>query len=234
MDSIIRLDSVDKRYPVGGGELPVLKGVNLHVQQGEFLAILGASGSGKSTLMNIIGCMDTLSAGQYLLDGQDVSACDDNALAELRSQKIGFVFQKYQLIPQYTVLQNVLLPLFVRGLPRTQALGMAEEQIERVGLTERIAHKPCELSGGQQQRVAIARALVGRPALLLADEPTGALDSAIGREILDLFAILHRQGNTVVMITHDKSVAGRTGRVATLVDGVLQHSTGHNRGEDLG
>lgn len=220
-ENIVSLRGVDKSYAVGSEKLHVLKNVNLSVNKGEYLAILGASGSGKSTLMNIIGCMDTLDMGEYLLDGTDVSICDDAELAVLRNKKIGFIFQKYHLIPQYTILQNVLLPLLVQGKSRDEALEIAEKYIKMVGLWDRIVHKPNELSGGQQQRVAIARALVTTPALLLADEPTGALDSTTGKEILALFKELNDMGNTIIMITHDLKVAQHSKRIAHLNDGVL-------------
>ena len=220
-ENIVTLSEIEKSYTAGGERLYVLKRVSLTVNKGEYLAILGASGSGKSTLMNIIGGMDTSDSGQYLLDGVDVNTCNDAGLTALRNQKIGFIFQKYHLIPQYTVLQNVMLPLLIRGKTRTEAAKMVEEYIRMVGLWERISHKPNELSGGQQQRVAIARALVTAPTLLLADEPTGALDSQTGKEILALFQRLNEMGNTIIMITHDLSVAQHSKRIARLVDGVL-------------
>ena len=220
-ENIVTLSEIEKSYTAGGERLYVLKRVSLTVNKGEYLAILGASGSGKSTLMNIIGCMDTSDSGQYLLDGVVVNTCNDAGLTALRNQKIGFIFQKYHLIPQYTVLQNVMLPLLIRGKTRTEAAKMVEEYIRMVGLWERISHKPNELSGGQQQRVAIARALVTAPTLLLADEPTGALDSQTGKEILALFQRLNEMGNTIIMITHDLSVAQHSKRIARLVDGVL-------------
>lgn len=206
---------------MGENSLHVLKDVSLQVERGEFVSILGASGSGKSTLMNIIGCMDTLDTGRYTIDGISVEQSDPDVLAAIRNEKIGFVFQKYHLIPKYSVLQNVMMPLLIRGADRKSAQEKAEEILEMVGLEQRKIHKPNELSGGQQQRVAIARALITHPAVLLADEPTGALDSQTGREILDLFRALNRQGNTIIQITHDSNVAKVGNRILTLKDGVL-------------
>ena len=206
---------------MGENSLHVLKDVSLQVERGEFVSILGASGSGKSTLMNIIGCMDTLDTGRYTIDGISVEQSDPDVLAAIRNEKIGFVFQKYHLIPKYSVLQNVMMPLLIRGADRKSAQEKAEEILQMVGLEQRKIHKPNELSGGQQQRVAIARALITHPAVLLADEPTGALDSQTGREILDLFRALNRQGNTIIQITHDSNVANVGNRILTLKDGVL-------------
>lgn len=220
-ESIVSLKNINKAYHIGDETLHVLNQVCLTVNRGEYLAILGASGSGKSTLMNILGCMDIPDSGKYQLDGIDVGDCDDQEITNLRNKKIGFVFQKYHLIPQYTILQNVLLPLLVQGKSRNEAMPIAESYIKMVGLWERINHKPNELSGGQQQRVAIARALVTAPALLLADEPTGALDSATGKEILALFKELNDMGNTIIMITHDLNVAKYCKRIVHLTDGVL-------------
>ncbi len=222
MEHFLTLKNVNKSYAMGEERLHVLKDVCFQVEQGEYMTILGPSGSGKSTLMNILGCMDTLDSGTYLLDNEVVHEKSDQALTTLRNQKIGFIFQKYHLIPQYTALQNVIMPLLLRGMSRAQAIEQAEESIRLVGLTERIGHRPNELSGGQQQRVAIARALVTRPALLLADEPTGALDSITGKEILKLFDALNSAGNTIVMISHDKSVAQASKRIVTIHDGRLQ------------
>lgn len=206
---------------MGENSLHVLKNVSLQVERGEFVSILGASGSGKSTLMNIIGCMDTLDTGRYTIDGISVEQSDPDVLAAIRNEKIGFIFQKYHLIPKYSVLQNVMMPLLIRGTDRKSAQEKAEEILEMVSLEQRKIHKPNELSGGQQQRVAIARALITHPAVLLADEPTGALDSQTGREILDLFRALNRQGNTIIQITHDSNVAKVGNRILTLRDGVL-------------
>ncbi len=207
MEHIIQMEGINKYYKMGAESLHALREVNLTVERGEFLAILGPSGSGKSTLMNIVGCMDTADTGSYQLDGAEISAMKDDQLTQVRNEKIGFIFQKYQLIPRYTVLQNICMPVLIRGSSRREAEEQCMETIRLLGLGERVTHKPSELSGGQQQRVAIARALVGRPSILLADEPTGALDSATGREVLELFVELNGLGNTIVMITHDEKVA---------------------------
>ena len=214
-------EKVNKSYRMGENSLHVLKDVSLQVERGEFVSILGASGSGKSTLMNIIGCMDTLDTGRYTIDGIPVEQSEPDVLATIRNQKIGFIFQKYHLIPKYSVLQTVMMPLLIRGTDRQSAREKAEEILEMVGLEQRKAHKPNELSGGQQQRVAIARALITHPAVLLADEPTGALDSKTGQEILALCRQLNRQGNTLIQITHDSQVAKAAARILTLHDGEL-------------
>ena len=221
MEHIIQMEGINKYYKMGAESLHALREVNLTVERGEFLAILGPSGSGKSTLMNIVGCMDTADTGSYQLDGAEISAMKDDQLTQVRNEKIGFIFQKYQLIPRYTVLQNICMPVLIRGSSRREAEEQCMETIRLLGLGERVTHKPSELSGGQQQRVAIARALVGRPSILLADEPTGALDSATGREVLELFVELNGLGNTIVMITHDENVARYAHRVVRIVDGEL-------------
>ena len=221
MEHIIQMEGINKYYKMGAESLHALREVNLTVERGEFLAILGPSGSGKSTLMNIVGCMDTADTGSYQLDGAEISAMKDDQLTQVRNEKIGFIFQKYQLIPRYTVLQNICMPVLIRGSSRREAEEQCMETIRLLGLGERVTHKPSELSGGQQQRVAIARALVGRPSILLADEPTGALDSATGREVLELFVELNGLGNTIVMITHDEKVARYAHLVVRIVDGEL-------------
>ncbi|MEG1687755.1 MAG: ABC transporter ATP-binding protein [Angelakisella sp.] len=220
-NNIIQLRGICKSYQMAGETLPVLKNIDLTLPAGDFLAILGPSGSGKSTLMNIIGCMDLPDNGEYLLDGVAVQHCNDRQLTDLRNRQIGFVFQKYQLIPKYSVLENITMPLLVRGMSRRAAEAQCAETIALLGLNERVRHKPSELSGGQQQRVAIARALVGKPALLLADEPTGALDSTTGQEVLELFRQLNKMGHTIIMITHDLAVASHARRVVKIVDGQL-------------
>lgn len=206
---------------MGENSLHVLKDINFEVKKGEFVAILGASGSGKTTLMNLIGCMDTMDSGEYFLDGNAIHTMKVEKLHEIRNKEIGFVFQKYHLIPTYTVLQNIVMPLLARGMSHKEAEKHCMESIELLGLTERLNHRPSELSGGQQQRVAVARALVGEPALLLADEPTGALDSNSGKEVLKLFQRLNDMGNTIVMITHDLNVAQAARRIVRIEDGVL-------------
>ena len=221
MENVIELTNIRKSFPMGDTVLEVLKGISLTVKKGEFLAVLGPSGSGKSTLMNVIGCMDKFDSGEYFLDGEAIHGMSDSKLTRIRNEKIGFIFQKYHLINKYSVLRNVEIPLLLRGYSQKQASAAAEEKLVRLGMEKRLAHKPNELSGGQQQRAAIARALVGKPALLLADEPTGALDSATGKEVLELFSELHREGNTIVMITHDLNVAKNAERIVHIVDGEI-------------
>ncbi len=215
------MEGIEKYYSIGETKLHALKSVSLRVGSGEFLAILGPSGSGKSTLMNMIGCMDKPDRGTYYLDGIAVHEAKESQLTAVRNEKIGFIFQKYHLIPTYNVVQNIVMPLLVRGMSHREAQECSMDTIRLLGLEERIHHKPRELSGGQQQRVAIARALVGEPALLLADEPTGALDQQSGREVLKLFEKLNEMGNTIVMITHDLSVAKNAKRMIRIVDGEL-------------
>ena len=215
---VITMKNINKSYRMGTQSLHVLKDVSLTVKQGEYLAILGPSGSGKSTLMNIIGCMDVMDSGNYLLDGVAIEQAKEKELVKIRNQKIGFIFQKYHLIPTYNVLQNIVMPLLMRGMGLAEAQETSMDTIDMLGLSQRIGHKPNELSGGQQQRVAIARALVGKPAILLADEPTGALDVNSGKEVLKLFENLNQMGNTIVMITHDLNVAKHAGRVVRIVD----------------
>ena len=218
---VITMKNINKSYRMGTQSLHVLKDVSLTVKQGEYLAILGPSGSGKSTLMNIIGCMDVMDSGNYLLDGVAIEQAKEKELVKIRNQKIGFIFQKYHLIPTYNVLQNIVMPLLMRGMGLAEAQEASMDTIDMLGLSQRIRHKPNELSGGQQQRVAIARALVGKPAIVLADEPTGALDVNSGQEVLKLFENLNQMGNTIVMITHDLNVAKHAGRVVRIVDGEI-------------
>lgn len=219
--NVIDMQGVNKSYQMGENPLHVLKDISLTVQKGEYLAILGPSGSGKSTLMNIIGCMDVMDSGRYELDGVDIAKANEKELTDIRNRKIGFIFQKYHLISTYNVLQNIVMPLLMRGMSLKEAQDASMDTIQMLGIAERINHTPHELSGGQQQRVAIARALVGHPAILLADEPTGALDAASGKEVLKLFQKLNDMGNTIVMITHDMNVAQHAKRTVRIVDGEL-------------
>lgn len=219
MDSLIELKDIVKTYKVGTEEVHALRGVNLLIRPNEYISIMGPSGSGKSTLMNIIGCLDTPTSGCYELENVPVHEMDDNQLAEIRNRKIGFVFQTFNLLPRANALHNVELPLIYSGVPAARRKILAEDAIERVGLSDRKNHKPNELSGGQRQRVAIARALVNNPSLILADEPTGNLDSTTGEEIMQIFRSLHAAGNTVVLITHEREVAEQANRIVHIRDG---------------
>ncbi len=216
---MIYMKNIIKTYKTGGEELTVLNSIDFNVKKGEFVAVLGPSGSGKSTLMNIIGCMDVCNSGEYYLDDVAVHSQKGEKLTKIRNEKIGFIFQKYQLIPTYSALQNIITPLIVRGMTHSEAVKKASATIDMLGLTQRVKHRPSELSGGQQQRVAIARALVGEPSILLADEPTGALDSKTGEEVMNLFKKLHSLGHTIVMITHDSKIAQNAQRVVEIIDG---------------
>ena len=219
MSALIEFREVCKFYRMGDSVVKAADHISMKIDRGEFVAVVGQSGSGKSTCMNIIGCLDVPTAGTYLLEGRDVGQMSKNELAEIRNEMLGFIFQQYNLLPKLNLLENVELPLMYAGVGRSERRERAKEALERVGLGDKLQHRPNELSGGQQQRVSIARALVGRPAVILADEPTGALDSHTSREVLELLQALHRQGNTIVLITHDNSIAKQAQRIIRLEDG---------------
>ncbi len=220
--AIIHLDNILKSYFMGKQELQVLKGISLNILKNEYVALMGPSGSGKSTLMNILGCLDTASNGKYILNDQDVSQMEDNALAEVRNKEIGFVFQQFNLLPRLTALENVALPLVYAGMSRKLRNEKAMQVLEMVSLTDRSHHKPNELSGGQCQRVAIARALVNDPSIILADEPTGNLDSKTSQEIMEIFGDIHNRGNTVILVTHEEDIANHAHRIVRLRDGIIE------------
>ncbi|XVJ64715.1 MAG: ABC transporter ATP-binding protein [Lacibacter sp.] len=222
MSAVIELKQLRKSYYLGKQELPVLKGIDLTINRSEFVALMGPSGSGKSTLMNILGCLDTLTSGQYILNSKDVSKLPDNDLAEIRNQEIGFVFQQFNLLPRLSALENVALPLIYAGVPKKERNERAMEMLSKVNLADRYHHKSNELSGGQIQRVAIARALVNNPSIILADEPTGNLDTKTSEEIMKLISEIHTQGNTVVLVTHEEDIAGYAQRVVRLRDGLIE------------
>ncbi|HNU77014.1 MAG: ABC transporter ATP-binding protein [Prolixibacteraceae bacterium] len=222
MHKVIRLDKIVKHYKVGPSVVKALRAVTLDIYKGEYVAVMGASGSGKSTLMNIIGCLDTPTSGNYLLNGTEVSSMSDRQLAAIRNREIGFVFQVFNLLPRNSALENVMLPLIYAGENKQTRREMALKMLEDVGLGDRVEHKPNELSGGQRQRVAIARALVNKPSLLLADEPTGNLDSKISEEIMKLFAEIHSKGNTLLMVTHEEDIARHAHRIIKLKDGEIE------------
>jgi putative ABC transport system ATP-binding protein len=220
--ALIETRDLWKTYVMGDEEIHALKGVSISIERGEYVAIMGPSGSGKSTLMNLIGCLDTPSKGTYLLNEKEVSQMNDNELARIRNEEIGFVFQTFNLLPRATALHNVELPLVYAGIGKKERLDQAKAAIEKVELTHRMTHKPNELSGGQRQRVAIARALVNNPSILLADEPTGNLDTATGIEIMGLFESLHKQGNTIVLVTHEHDIAQNAHRIIHVRDGKVE------------
>jgi putative ABC transport system ATP-binding protein len=224
---LIQLDDIRKSYFMGKQPLPVLIGVSLDIFRNEYVALMGPSGSGKSTLMNILGCLDTPTSGTYILNGQDVSKMADDSLADVRNIEIGFVFQQFNLLPRLTAVENVALPLVYAGVPRKQRIERAMAVLEKVSLADRGHHKPNELSGGQAQRVAIARALINNPSLILADEPTGNLDSKTSVEIMDIFTAIQAAGNTVVLVTHEEDIANYAHRIVRLRDGVIESDRRH-------
>ncbi|MGB1267259.1 MAG: macrolide ABC transporter ATP-binding protein [Bacteroidetes bacterium] len=224
-DAILQLRGITRDFKLGSQTVHVLKGIDLDIGKNEYVALMGPSGSGKSTLMNLLGCLDTPTSGNYELNGTDVSSLNDNALAEIRNSEIGFVFQTFNLLPRSTALENVALPLVYAGLSKEERLARAAEVLDQVGLSDRMDHRPNQLSGGQRQRVAVARALVNRPALILADEPTGNLDSKTSLEIMKLFDEIQAAGNTVILVTHEEDIAQYAKRVIRLVDGNIHSDT---------
>ncbi|MBS1737394.1 MAG: ABC transporter ATP-binding protein [Bacteroidetes bacterium] len=227
MNSVLHLEDIKKSYYLGRQELKVLKGISLEIFRNEYVALMGPSGSGKSTLMNILGCLDSPTGGKYILNGEDVSKMADDDLAEVRNKEIGFVFQQFNLLPRLTAAENVALPLIYKGTPKKLRMELALEMLDRVGLADRSHHKPNELSGGQNQRVAIARALVNNPSIILADEPTGNLDSKTSVEIMNIFDKIQSDGNTVILVTHEEDIANYAHRIIRLRDGVIESD--HNK-----
>lgn len=220
-EPLIRVQNMQHSYTMAGESMAILKGLTFNIDYGEFVAIIGPSGSGKSTLMNMLGCLDVANEGDYFLDGQEIRKLSDNKLAQIRNEKIGFIFQNFNLLPKLSAVENVELPLIYRGMSHRERREVARSALVRVGLESRIDHRPSELSGGQQQRVAIARALAGTPPILLADEPTGALDSKTGKEVLEMIKALNEQGHTIILITHDLEIAEQAKRIIRIQDGDL-------------
>jgi putative ABC transport system ATP-binding protein len=221
METVISLDKIVKNYYIGSIIVEALRSVDIDIKTNEYVAIMGPSGSGKSTLMNLVGALDTPTSGEYILNGIDVSKMDDNRLAEIRNQEIGFIFQTFNLLPRYTALENVMLPLIYAGVSKSERAKQAKQTLEDVGLGDRMDHKPNELSGGQRQRVAVARALVNNPSIILADEPTGNLDSKTSVDIMKLFGQIHERGNTIILVTHEESISRYAHRIIRLLDGEI-------------
>ncbi len=222
METLIKLKQITRDFALGSQTVKVLKGIDLNIEKNEYVALMGPSGSGKSTLMNLLGCLDTPTGGEYWLNGQDVSKMSDNELAEVRNTEIGFVFQTFNLLPRSTALENVSLPMVYAGKSSSERVSRATDVLEQVGLSDRMDHRPNQLSGGQRQRVAVARALVNKPSIILADEPTGNLDSKTSVEIMNLFKDIHALGNTVILVTHEEDIAQHAKRIIRLRDGVIE------------
>jgi putative ABC transport system ATP-binding protein len=227
MSKLIRIENLTRTYKIGEEVIHALNGVNLEIEQNQYVALMGPSGSGKSTLMNILGCLDRPSSGDYFLNGPNVATLDDNQLAVIRNKEIGFVFQTFNLLPKYTALENVALPLVYAGWSEEKRIARAQEVLDQVGLKDRMKHKPNELSGGQRQRVAVARALVNKPSIILADEPTGNLDTKTSYEIMHLFQEIHDAGNTVILVTHEEDIASYAHRIIRMRDGVVESEKSH-------
>lgn len=227
MSSLIKIEKLTRTYQIGEEVIHALNGVNLEIEQNQYVALMGPSGSGKSTLMNILGCLDRPSSGDYFLNGPNVATLDDNQLAVIRNKEIGFVFQTFNLLPKYTALENVALPLVYAGWSEEKRIARAQEVLDQVGLKDRMKHKPNELSGGQRQRVAVARALVNKPSIILADEPTGNLDTKTSYEIMHLFQEIHDAGNTVILVTHEEDIASYAHRIIRMRDGVVESEKSH-------
>lgn len=221
METVISLDKIVKNYYIGSITVEALRSVDIDIKPNEYVAIMGPSGSGKSTLMNLIGALDTPTSGEYILNGTDVSKMDDDRLAEIRNSEIGFIFQTFNLLPRYTALENVTLPLIYAGIGKSERIELAKKTLKEVGLEDRMDHRPNELSGGQRQRVAVARALVNNPSIILADEPTGNLDSKTSVDIMKLFGEIHKRGNTIILVTHEESIARYAHRIIRLLDGEI-------------
>ncbi len=233
MGLIIKIRNITRDFPLGNEVVKVLKGIDLDIERGEYVALMGPSGSGKSTLMNLLGCLDTPTSGSYELNGKDVSNMTDDELAEIRNKEIGFVFQTFNLLPRTTALENVALPMIYAGVSKKERTERAKEVLADVGLADRMDHKPNQLSGGQRQRVAVGRALVNRPSIILADEPTGNLDSKTSNEIMNLFNQIHQAGNTVILVTHEEEIAENAHRIIRLRDGMVESDTKKEVGSEL-